>query len=181
MIFIIILLVVLIISLSIYMIYLYNKLIKLEIIIQKEYSNIHYNDVFMKAFLQNVSLRKTCYNCKFKTVNRNSDITMGDLWGIKNILPDITDDKGVSVVFIQSEKGNRLFEQVNKELWIQEISFDSAIASNSAMTKSVYEHNFRGYFFKNLGKQNFERLVRDCLEPSYYVRLKRKLNNILSK
>ena len=40
MIFIIILLVVLIISLSIYMIYLYNKLIKLEIIIQKEYSNI---------------------------------------------------------------------------------------------------------------------------------------------
>ncbi|MBE6801511.1 MAG: 4Fe-4S dicluster domain-containing protein [Ruminococcaceae bacterium] len=154
---------------------------KLEFVNQKEYSNIHYNDVFMKAFLQNVSLRKTCYNCKFKTVNRNSDITMGDLWGIKNILPDITDDKGVSVVFIQSEKGNRLFEQVNKELWIQEISFDSAIASNSAMTKSVYEHNFRGYFFKNLGKQNFERLVRDCLEPSYYVRLKRKLNNILSK
>lgn len=154
---------------------------KLEFVNQKEYSNIHYNDVFMKAFLQNVSLRKTCYNCKFKTVNRNSDITMGDLWGIKNILPDITDDKGVSVVFIQSEKGTRLFEQVNKELWIQEISFDSAIASNSAMTKSVYEHNFRGYFFKNLGKQNFERLVRDCLEPSYYVRLKRKLNNILSK
>lgn len=154
---------------------------KLEFVNQKEYSNIHYNDVFMKAFLQNLSLRKTCYNCKFKTVNRNSDITMGDLWGIKNILPDITDDKGVSVVFIQSEKGTRLFEQVNKELWIQEISFDSAIASNSAMTKSVYEHNFRGYFFKNLGKQNFERLVRDCLEPSYYVRLKRKLNNILSK
>lgn len=154
---------------------------KLEFVNQKEYSNIHYNDVFMKAFLQNMSLRKTCYNCKFKTVNRNSDITMGDLWGIKNILPDITDDKGVSVVFIQSEKGTRLFEQVNKELWIQEISFDSAIASNSAMTKSVYEHNFRGYFFKNLGKQNFERLVRDCLEPSYYVRLKRKLNNILSK
>lgn len=154
---------------------------KLEFVNQKEYSNIHYNDVFMKAFLQNVSLRKTCYNCKFKTVNRNSDITMGDLWGIKNILPDITDDKGVSVVFIQSEKGTRLFEQVNKELWIQEISFDSAIASNSAMTKSVYEHNFRGYFFKNLGKQNFERLVRDCLEPSYYVRLKRKLNNILSE
>ncbi len=154
---------------------------KLKFENQKEYSNIHYNDAFMKAFLQNVSLRKSCYNCKFKTVNRNSDITMGDLWGIKNILPDITDDKGVSVVFIQSEKGKCLFEQINKSLWIQEISFDSAIASNSAMTKSVYEHNFRDYFFKNLGKQSFERLVKDCLEPSYYVRLKRKLNKIISE
>ena len=146
---------------------------------QKEYSNIHYNDAYMKAFLHNVSLRKSCYNCKFKTANRNSDITMGDLWGIKNILPDITDDKGVSVVFLQSEKGTHLFELVSKSLWIQEISFDSAIASNSAMLKSVYEHNFREYFFKNLGKQSFERLVKDCLEPSYYVRLKRKLNNII--
>ena len=154
---------------------------KLNFANKKEYTNIHYNDAFMKAFLQNVSLRETCYNCKFKTVNRNSDITMGDLWGIKNILPDITDDKGVSVVFFQSEKGARLFEQVNKDLWIQEISFDSAIASNSAMTKSVYEHNFREYFFKNLGKQDFERLVKSCLEPSYYTRLKRKLIQIISK
>lgn len=154
---------------------------KLKFENQKEYSNIHYNDAFMKVFLQNVSLRKTCYNCKFKTVNRSSDITMGDLWGIKNILPDITDDKGVSVVFIQSEKGKSLFEQISQSLWIQEISLDSALASNSAMTKSVYEHNFRDYFFKNLGKQNFERLVKDCLEPSYYVRLKRKLYQLIYK
>ena len=135
----------------------------------------------MNAFLQNVSLRKSCYNCKFKTVNRSSDITMGDLWGIKNILPDITDDKGVSVVFIKSEKRKSLFEQISQSLWIQEISLDSALASNSAMTKSVYEHNFRDYFFKNLGKQNFERLVKDCLEPSYYVRLKRKLYQLIYK
>lgn len=146
-----------------------------------EYLEVHYKDAYMKAFLQNISLRKSCYQCKFKSVNRNSDITMGDLWGIKNILPHITDDKGVSVVFVQSEKGQHLFEQVKDYLWIQEISSDSAIASNSAAVKSVYEHNFRDYFFQNLGKQNFERLVNDCLNPSYYVRLKRKLNKIMSK
>lgn len=148
---------------------------KLKFSNQKEYANIHYNDSYMKAFLQNISLRKSCYNCKFKTINRNSDITMGDLWGIKNILSDITDDKGVSVAFVQSEKGKHLFEQVKNELWLLEISSDLAVANNSAMVKSVYEHNFRDYFFQNLGKQNFEKLVEDCLNPSYYVRLKRKL------
>lgn len=145
---------------------------------ETEYLQIHKNDAFMKAFLQNISLRKSCYNCNFKTVNRNSDITMGDLWGIKNILPDVTDDKGVSVAFVQSEKGKHLLEQVKDSLWLQEIPSELAIANNSAMVKSVYEHNFRDYFFKNLGKQNFERLVEDCLNPSYYVRLRRKFNCI---
>ena len=129
----------------------------------------------MKAFLKNISLRKTCYHCEFKGVNRNSDITMGDLWGIKNILPHITDDKGVSVAFVQSAKGAYLLEQVKNCLWLQEISSDLVIANNSAMVKSVYEHNLRDYFFKYLGKQNFGKLVEDCLNPSYYVRLKRKL------
>lgn len=142
---------------------------------ETEYLQIHKNDTFMKAFLQNISLRKSCYSCKFKTINRNSDITMGDLWGIKNILPDVTDDKGVSVAFVQSEKGRQLWEQIKDYLFSQEIHSDLAISNNSAMVKSVYEHNFRDYFFKNLGKQSFEKLVGDCLNPSYYVRLKRKL------
>ena len=146
-----------------------------------EYLKTNYKDTYSKAFIQNISLRKSCYHCMFKTANRNSDITMGDLWGIKNILPDITDDKGVSVAFIQSEKGRYLWEQVKEYLWLQEISSDLAIANNSAMVKSVCEHNFRDYFFRNLGKQNFERLVEACLNPSYYVRLKRKLYKLKAK
>lgn len=148
---------------------------KLKFANNAKYIEPHDNDAFMKAFLQNISLRKSCYQCRFKSVNRNSDITMGDLWGIKNILPHITDDKGVSVAFIQSEKGKYLLEQVKDNMWLQEIPSDSAIANNSAMVKSVCEHNFRDYFFRNLGKQDFEILVEDCLNPSYYVRLKRKL------
>lgn len=146
-----------------------------------EYLQQSYKDIYSKAFIQNISLRKSCYNCKFKTVNRNSDITMGDLWGIKTILPLITDDKGVSVAFIQSEKGNYLLEQIKEQLWLQEISSDSAIENNPSMIKSVYEHNFRDYFFQNLGKKSYESLVDDCLNPSYYVRLKRKLNSIKTK
>ena len=148
---------------------------KLKFANKKEYLEIHHEDAYMKAFLQNISLRKSCYDCKFKSVSRNSDITMGDLWGIKNILPHITDDKGVSVAFIQSEKGKYLLEQVKDNMWLQEIPSDLAIANNIAMVKSVCEHNFRDYFFRNLGKQDFECLVEDCLNPSYYVRLKRKL------
>ena len=153
---------------------------KLEFENETEYLQIHKNDPFMKAFLQNISLRKSCYSCKFKTVNRNSDITMGDLWGIHKILPDLTDDKGVSVAFIQSEKGNTLLMRVNDDLYLRDVSADIVIENNNAMVKSVYEHNFRDYFFKNLGKQSLEKIVSDCINPSYIVRLKRKLYQIIS-
>lgn len=154
---------------------------KLKFANKTEYLEVYHEDAYMKAFLQNISLRKSCYNCRFKSVNRNSDIIMGDLWGIKNILPHITDDKGVSVAFIQSEKGRYLLEQIKGCLWMEEISSDLAIANNIAMVKSVYEHNFRDYFFENLGKQSFQGLVEDCLNPSYYVRLKRKLYELKAK
>lgn len=148
---------------------------RIKFLNNNEYLKVNFKDIYSKAFIQNISLRKSCYDCNFKTVNRNSDITIGDLWGIKNILPYISDDKGVSVAFVQSEKGKYLLEEVKDYLWLQKISPDLAITNNNAMVKSVCAHNFREYFFENLGKQNFKRLVEDCLNPSYYVRLKRKL------
>ena len=154
---------------------------KLTFLNKREYTQTNHKDVYSNAFVQNLSLRKSCYKCKFKTINRNSDITMGDLWGINKILPNITDNKGVSVAFIQSEKGVTLLEQIKNNLYLQEIPTDIVIENNSAMVKSVCEHNFREYFFKNLGKQSFEKLVNDCLSPSYFVRFKRKLHQKKSK
>ncbi len=154
---------------------------RIKFLNNREYLKENHKDAYSKAFVQNISLRKSCYACRFKNVNRPSDITMGDLWGIKNILPHITDDKGVSLAFIQSEKGRELLKQIEDSLWLQEVSSDLAIANNSAMVKSVYEHNFRDYFFENLGKQDFEGLVEDCLKPSYYVRLKRKLYELKNR
>lgn len=58
----------------------------------------------MKAFLKNVSLRYSCYDCHSKSVNRNSDITLADLWGCRSIAPDMFDDKGTSFVIVNSEK-----------------------------------------------------------------------------
>ena len=57
------------------------KLFSLKIIFDKRiYSNDLNNDLFMKGFLQDVYLRPSCYNCKFKKINRISDITVADFF-----------------------------------------------------------------------------------------------------
>ena len=45
-----------------------------------EYKNNQNTDKYMQAFLKNVSLRESCYNCSFKKINRLSDITLADFW-----------------------------------------------------------------------------------------------------
>lgn len=52
----------------------------------------------MQVFLKNVCLRLSCYACHFKGINRRSDITMADFWGINDVYPEINDHKGTSLI-----------------------------------------------------------------------------------
>ncbi len=55
------------------------------------------------------NMRPSCYFCKFKDRERTGDITLGDFWGIDRIMPEFNDNKGTSLVLVNSDKGERLF------------------------------------------------------------------------
>src|SRR5690606_10206612 len=92
----------------------------------KEYLESHQKDLYMQAFLKNVCLRPSCYECKYKTIYRESDITLADFWGIQNILPEFDDDKGTSLLFINSEKGKKMFNQIKKHVSYCEVDINKA-------------------------------------------------------
>ena len=94
-----------------------------------DYKASHSKDPFMTAFLTNNILRPSCYECKFKTKDRISDITLADLWGASSIVPEMDDDKGISLLVINSNKGLNLFEKVKSDLVMKEISLDLSIES----------------------------------------------------
>ena len=72
-------------------------------------------DEYLRAFLQNVTLRPSCYECNFKTLGRTSDLTLADFWGVDVVMPDFADDKGVSLVLVHSDKGNNLLEVISEK------------------------------------------------------------------
>lgn len=51
----------------------------------------------MKGFISGAFLQPACYNCKFKGVERNSDLTLGDFWGVKKEQPECYNPYGVTV------------------------------------------------------------------------------------
>ncbi len=86
------------------------------------------------SFLDNLSLRKSCYSCKFPS-SHNSDITMLDYWDIKD-----DDDKGVSAIIINTQKGIFLFDTIKKNARINqiEISKKSSIFTNHDRIPSYF-------------------------------------------
>lgn len=67
-------------------------------------------DPYMALFIQNMSLRPSCYGCAFRSGGNVSDITLSDLWNVAVACPQLDDDKGVSGVLANTPKGRALLE-----------------------------------------------------------------------
>ena len=147
-----------------------------------KYTETHDKDLYMQAFLRDTILRDSCYDCKFKKKNRISDITLADFWGIQNILPEMDDDKGTSLMIINSKKGNNLFENIKNNVKYQEVDFENAIRYNQSMIKSVNMDRNRDKFFENLDKIEFDKLVKKyTYTPRIARRIIRKTKKLIKK
>lgn len=141
-------------------------------------------DLFMKIFVGNLCLRDSCSNCVAKGTERCSDFTLGDYWGVWNQHPEIDDDKGVSIVFVHTEKGKKILEILQDQMEYIEVDIDSAYKENPSLVASSKAHEKRAEFFKRVNKDIFEELVdgyfplQKIQKPRVFQRLKGKLKRI---
>ena len=148
------------------------------------YNNNHNNDMYMKAFLQNLSLRDSCYDCSFKKFNRNSDITLADFWGISKIKPNLNDHKGTSLVIINSQKGNSLFEKIKNKCVIDEIDINEAIKYNKSFISSEKQNEKRDKFFEDFNNEgvDFKDLIKKyTTKQSIARKISNKSKNIIKR
>ena len=139
-------------------------------------------DLFMQTFLQNLSLRDSCFECSFKKKNRIADITLADFWGINNIAPEMNDDKGTSLVIINSEKGKKLFDEISNSIGFKKVDLEQAIKYNNAMIESVHKNPNREKFFEDLEKENFAVVAKRYIKKtSIIIRVLRKIKRIIIK
>ena len=75
----------------------------------KELTNDRYASAYMNVYYSGNITRKCCYGCLFTNIKRISDITVSDFWGIENLSPEFEDRLGVSMVMVNTVKGETLF------------------------------------------------------------------------
>lgn len=110
-------------------------------------SDKHKNNPFMKGFLGDLYLRPSCYNCKCKNGASHSDLTIADFWGISSVMPDFDDDRGVSLVLVNTDKGRNVLESCDLE--IRSSTLDDARRFNGGFKEEVIVPSKRGAFFRH--------------------------------
>ena len=134
------------------------------------HSDKFYENLYMQAFLADLTLRPSCYNCPAKAGKSGSDITIGDFWGIEHIVPEIDDDKGVSLVMIHNLK----YENVFSSAQLLDAQYEDAVRYNPSIEKSVGEPIYRGLFFKTLLKRKrFDAAYNTTISKKFLKRVRR--------
>ena len=136
-------------------------------------------DSYMRAFLSDIMLRPSCYDCSYKNMSYRADITVGDFWGIERVAPDFADEYGISLVFNHSAKGKLVFEEIKQEMDYKNVTVEEAIQNNMNAVMGAREHGKRTLFFAKIDEKPFEWLVAKYVKGKLWIRairyIKRKL------
>ncbi|MDU6198528.1 MAG: Coenzyme F420 hydrogenase/dehydrogenase, beta subunit C-terminal domain [Intestinibacter bartlettii] len=150
------------------------------------YKDIGNENSYIKGFVKDFYLRPSCYECKYKTLHRESDITLADFWGIEANVPELDDNKGTSLIFINSDKGRLCFEKIGKSIVFKIINIENAVTFNPSSHKPAIMTKKRDTFYKEYRNKNLNLLVDELLKQNtihklynYISYLKIKIKNIL--
>lgn len=137
-------------------------------------SHLSYLPYCYNLIFRSIGLRASCGVCKYAQPKRSSDITVGDLWPVDWLCPEIKDDFGVSFIAANSERGYDVIKRLNNTCNIIELEKSKAVAAmgqlNYPTSDSLINGMFWKYYKKHSVKQTFEIYGGDSL----YSKLRRK-------
>ncbi|MCQ2049611.1 MAG: Coenzyme F420 hydrogenase/dehydrogenase, beta subunit C-terminal domain [Candidatus Saccharibacteria bacterium] len=147
----------------------------------KSVSVHHGRSKYMRLFLSRICQNDSCAECHYRKLPRIADITLGDYWGISKYHPEMNDNKGTSVVLLNTAHGSELFDSVADKVVQCDSKAEYAIAGNPCIVRSEKEHPKRAEFFANLDKYTLDQLIKKyCPYPFFlkelYIRFRVKLS-----
>ena len=115
------------------------------------------------GFYTELTNRYSCYDCKFAFAHRNSDITIGDLWGDTEYLEQ--HKNGLSVAIAHSDKGKTILEK--SKLEIHPIEWNNFLLHNPRMVYGV----------NTLGKASARHRLAEAWDTYSYERILQEYAN----
>ena len=145
-------------------------------------------DRYYSNFLNCNTYRESCYNCKFANLNRPSDITLADYWGVLSIHNDFYNKNGVSLILVNTTKGEKIMNDISQNVEIIETDINYAITKNKNLImpskkptarKKIYDDiDKKDYIKKNLKtKITIKKIIKIFVSP----RLKKQITKVILK
>ena len=143
-----------------------------------------------RGFGMQLFLRPACAKCRYTSTSRPADFTLADYWGLdeKLALP-VERDKGVSMVLVNSARGQQVFDALSGRFGQVERPLAEAVAGNPRLASPLKANPRRAAFFSAFSALPFAEVEKRFLAlPSLPYRaaarvltpaMKEKLRKIL--
>lgn len=140
-------------------------------------------NLFMLGYLNStIYIRPCCFDCKFKGVAHDSDVTFADFWGVEN---KYDDDKGTSLLLVNSDKGELFFNKIKNNLYVYENLFENVVKKNPMQYYSVKKTENSDKFFYALDSQPFSSALKKygkiSSNKSFFIRVRKIVKKIIFK
>ncbi len=143
---------------------------------------------WMRLFSTCVSLYKGCFNCNFrnKDLNRPADITIGDFWGVQELIPEFKGIKDVSLVIPHTDKGQRAFDHMvskflNESILIKECNDERWRVFNPHLFEQTPIPLNYDEFWNNYERYSIEEFYKKYSKASLKYKIKRGLSDMFEK
>ena len=120
---------------------------------KRMYDTEYYKDLFYG----HCSLRPSCYVCPYKNLVHDTELTIADLWGVEKCAPELDDNRGVSLVLINNDKGRTVFNKVKTNLIVKKSELTECL--QPPLVHPFPEPENRCQFWQDLNTKSFEYIL----------------------
>lgn len=114
-----------------------------------------------------MALRPSCYECPYTLIERDTDITIGDFWGIDKKIPDFYDSMGTSLFIIHNQKGMELFDSVKTQLDYRECTIEECMQSHLEKPTEKPENRFQ--FWIDYYENGINMILKKYTKKALYI------------
>lgn len=147
--------------------------------IEFENGKKYHSDIFRTLFYNHLILRPSCYECHYKNLQHPGDITIADYWGVEDNAPEFDDDKGVSLVLINTNKGKGLFDSIKDKIYFKKTCLENSLQPPLVTNFSCPAN--RDSFWKDFSTRSFRYVVSKYCKPTLLTKIKYKLKKLYRK
>ena len=157
-----------------------GKAIAIEFANGKEYYNSIFDDDYCVSFHSRYNIRPSCFHCKYRSIKRVADITLGDFWGVEHYVDDVLDKIGISLAITNSSIGKRVMQRLKGIEMIEIINMDIQEYSNKYNCRinqnplEPMELN-RVQFYADITSKPFDEVSEKYLKEIKELRKRQKL------
>lgn len=147
---------------------------------------IYNSSSYLNLFINGGIHRESCYNCQFTGLNRVSDMTIADCWGIEVEYPkflkqnggSFIKDRGISLVLINTQKGEKIFDEIKENLYVEDIDIIKLKKYNGPLrypiVKNTISRKYLPTYEKNGYKEMDKQFKKNLGWKYYYYKIKER-------